>query len=369
MRKLFGWLVVLLSGLMFLVLVGYRVVQAVERRSVAAERTGAGGPPIVRTVSAEAHDLSGRVEVSGTLRATSTVDVGAEVPGRVVEVLVDVGDRVKADAALARLDATELRLALSQAEGALAAAVAAEDRAKRDAENAEKLASSKAVTETQLVGARAGYAAATGQRQQAKAARDLAAERVRDATLRSPIAGVVTRASAEVGQTLAPGMPPPFQVQDDGAYEVDIGLDEATAYAIGPDQLVDVQVSARQQLVLPGRVQTVSSTLDRQTRKAAATVRLEPTTERLLTGTTVTVVLSLEPRSGVVTVPETAVVEQGGARVVRIVGADKAVRNVVVHPGLHQDGQVEVDGVSPGADVVVSGPPDLADGTVVEPRS
>ncbi|MCA9489947.1 MAG: efflux RND transporter periplasmic adaptor subunit, partial [Myxococcales bacterium] len=198
---------------------------------------------------------------------------------------------------------------------------------------------------------------------------DLAAERVRDATLRSPIAGVVTRASVEVGQTLAPGMPPPFQVQDDGAYEVDIGLDEATAYAIGPDQPVEVQVSARQQLVLPGRVQTVSSTLDRQTRKAAATVRLEPTTERLLTGTTVTVVLSLEPRSGVVTVPETAVVEQGGARVVRVVGDDKAVRNVVVHPGLHQDGQVEVDGVSPGAAVVVSGPPDLADGTVVEPRS
>jgi RND family efflux transporter MFP subunit len=207
-----------------------------------------------------------------------------------------------------------------------------------------------------------------GQHRQARAARDLAAERLRDTTLRAPVGGIVTRAAVDRGQMVAPGVPA-FQVQDVSAYEVDVGFDEANAYAVVPGQAVRVRVLARADLTLDGRIQTVSSSLDRQTRKALATIRLDSTAERLITGSTVMVELALDPRTGVVTVPETAVVDRDGSPVVRVVESGNVVRNVPVRTGLRQDGEVEVDAVGAGSTVVVTGPPELVDGTVVEPRS
>lgn len=367
MTKWLGWAMTALLALGFVALVGVRVVQAVARRSDAAELTSASGPVSVRTLEVHARDVSGRIELSGALRPANTVEVVPEVPGRVRSVAVEVGDRVAAGAVLARLDATDLQLAVDQGEGALAAAVAAEQVAEREANSAKALAESKSIADNQLAGILARHAAAVGQRAQAQAARDLARERLRDANITSPIGGIVTRRALDVGQTVGPGQPV-FQVQDDSAYEVDVGLDEATAYAVTIGQPVTVRLEARD-VELPGRVATLSPSLDRQTRKAAATLRLDPTDLQLITGSTVTVSLELEPRSGVITVPESALVKVDGEAVVRVVEEGNLVRNVSVRSGARQGGEIEVVGLTDGAVVVVAGPSNLVDGAVVAPRS
>ena len=59
------------------------------------------------------------IEATGTLAAQDQVDLAMKVPGRVAELLVDLGDHVAKGQRLARLDPTDLDLAVRQAVAAL----------------------------------------------------------------------------------------------------------------------------------------------------------------------------------------------------------------------------------------------------------
>jgi multidrug efflux pump subunit AcrA (membrane-fusion protein) len=71
-------------------------------------------------------DLSATVTATGTIKAMvgAEVRVGARIPGRVEELTVQVGDRVKAGQVIARLEQDDLRAAVEKARADLAAAEA-----------------------------------------------------------------------------------------------------------------------------------------------------------------------------------------------------------------------------------------------------
>lgn len=97
-------------------------------------------------------DLRRSVEAVGNLRSRKTTVLGSRVSGRVLEVLCEVGDRVKAGQELVRLDPAALRLMVEAREAevvssrarvvtserALAAAQAELDAARAEAEDAER---------------------------------------------------------------------------------------------------------------------------------------------------------------------------------------------------------------------------------------
>ncbi|MGL5836003.1 MAG: response regulator, partial [Waterburya sp.] len=76
------------------------------------------------TAPVETQALTVRVEASGTIEPIDTVNVSAEVAGRLTELYVDRGDEVKAGDVLARLDSSEQQAQLAQAEGRLVEAEA-----------------------------------------------------------------------------------------------------------------------------------------------------------------------------------------------------------------------------------------------------
>lgn len=362
MTRLVTWLFWAFVAFLFVVLALWRVEQAIVRRSTAAARTAVTGPIAVELTPVAARDLAGGVLVSGTLRSVDQVDVVSDVPGRVETLAVDVGSRVSKGDLLATLDDTDAKLALAQAEGAVTAATAAWDAASHDAGSAEQLAAAKAMTETQLVAARSRLAAAQGQLAQAKAGRDLARERVRDARITSPIDGVVTRRGLSIGQMVAPGAPI-LQAQDDARYQVDVALDEATAHAVAPDQQVTITSLARGGEPLVGTIATVSSTLDPVSHRATAVIRVDATSA-LITNATVSVRIPIASHEGALAVPATAVVEKDDKPVVRVV-TDGVVANGPVTLGIRDGTFVEVGGVAAGAMVVTAGPVEIADGAVV----
>lgn len=199
---------------------------------------------------------SSALSTSGTITATE-VSVSAEVAGKVVQVLVEEGRKVKQGEPIAQLDAAPLQLQAQQARAALEAAQArlAEARAgarpaqirQADAQAAQAAAAlagaqknydaikqlydqgaaTKAqfdAATTQLQTARAQSDAARAQadlvRQgvtqqtmeqlqaavsQAQAAADLAQLNLDRATLKAPVDGTVVRRLAEPGTLVAPG--------------------------------------------------------------------------------------------------------------------------------------------------------------------
>ena len=84
---------------------------------------GAKGPTFV-TADVVRGPLIVTVSATGTLQPVNEVDVGAEISGRVAEVLVDYNDHVVKGQVLARLDTQQLAAKLAQSRASLAAAQA-----------------------------------------------------------------------------------------------------------------------------------------------------------------------------------------------------------------------------------------------------
>ncbi len=85
-----------------------------------------GGPIGPATALVARRDLSATVTATGTIKAMvgAEVRVGARIPGRVEQLAVQVGDRVKAGQVIARLEQDDLRAAVEKARADLAAAEA-----------------------------------------------------------------------------------------------------------------------------------------------------------------------------------------------------------------------------------------------------
>lgn len=96
---------------------------------------------------------------TGSLEAKAQVEIFAAIPGKLVEVNVDEGEKVKKGAVLAQVESDKLELAVKQAEAALTAA-------RIGLENTKALA--KVRFEAQIAAAEAGLTAAQTQLQQVK---------------------------------------------------------------------------------------------------------------------------------------------------------------------------------------------------------
>ncbi|HEY0251455.1 MAG TPA: biotin/lipoyl-binding protein, partial [Kofleriaceae bacterium] len=90
-------------------------------------RSAAG--PTFTTAEVKTGTISAQVTAAGTLSAKTTVQVGAQVSGRVVELHADFNDPVKKGQVLAKLDESLLRAQIDQARAAYNLAVANQKKA------------------------------------------------------------------------------------------------------------------------------------------------------------------------------------------------------------------------------------------------
>ena len=120
-----------------------------------------GGSEETQTAVVERGTLRVTVTASGRIEPAAQVDLSFDLPGRVAEVAVDLGDQVAAGQVLARLDDTEAALAVRQAEAALAASQA-QLALLQAGTRPEQIASAAA----QLQAAQAAVAQAVAQRDQ-----------------------------------------------------------------------------------------------------------------------------------------------------------------------------------------------------------
>ena len=131
--------------------------------------------------------------VEATVEAVRQATVAAQIAGRVLEVRVDAGQRVKQGELLMRIDAREAVGSDASARATLAQADAAYERAKN-------LQAQKFISQAALDQAAAAFKAAKG----AAAASGAGASH---GTVTAPIAGVVAQRNVEPGEMATPGLP------------------------------------------------------------------------------------------------------------------------------------------------------------------
>lgn len=157
-------------------------------------------PREVRLIKAEIREEKPSLEVVGEIRPFDEVEISSEVAGRVQQLFAEVGDRVRKDDLLCRLDPTTFDLSLRQAEAALEAARANLELARKELDRKKDLVSDHTIPQADFDRARAQADLAEAQVREAEAARGLAEHRLKMTGIRAPSPGAVTLRMAAVGQ-------------------------------------------------------------------------------------------------------------------------------------------------------------------------
>jgi HlyD family secretion protein len=255
-----------------IVLIATAVVWAAERRS--PDHTA----PAVQYehVSADLGSVVAKVSASGTLSALVTVQVGAQVSGRVQEILVDYNSPVRAGQIVAKLDPVLFQAALDQSQANLATAQSAVKTAEAQAKNADlQFVRSKNLLDRALIAqsdfdtAQANDEVAKAQLESAnsglavsRAALHQAQVNLGYTTITSPIDGTVISRSVDVGQTVAAAFQAPtlFLIAKDlRQMQVDTSVSEADVGRLRTDMPATFTVDAYPGETFKGSVRQIRS--------------------------------------------------------------------------------------------------------------
>ena len=153
--------------------------------------------------TARTQTLNLGIAVSGALKASESAIVKARVAGELQELSVREGDHVQAGQVIARIEPIEYQARVRQAQQQADAAKAQVDIAQRQFDNNQALVNQGFISQTALLTSQASLNGAKATHAAALAALDLANKSLADATLRSPLTGVVAQRLAQPGERVA----------------------------------------------------------------------------------------------------------------------------------------------------------------------
>jgi RND family efflux transporter MFP subunit len=334
----------------------------------------------VSSVLARPGNVGQRLFISGTLVPQEEIAVGTALQDqRLASIRVEEGDRVSAGQVLAELETTTLDAQVRQAEAALDRATAlirqqqalsVEARTSHQrleqlggigAASAQQVDQQRAqarVTQAALAAARAEQAQARAQLADARAQRQ-------KATLRAPVAGVVSERHARVGALS--GSEPLFRLIRDNRLELDGEVTESALRALQVGTRVAVQVAG---LATPvqGQVRLLAAKVDPASRRGRVRITLAAEPE-LRAGSFATSSLELPAQGLSLVLPQRALTfaSDEQATVVVLDPEGKAsLRQIRV--GRRDGSQVEVlSGLVEGERVVARASAFVRDGDQVRP--
>jgi RND family efflux transporter MFP subunit len=162
-------------------------------------------PQPVRAASVTYSAAAEARSYTGTIKPRYESDLGFRVSGKIIERLVNIGDRIAPGMTLARLDASDYRLSLESAEAELNAARSSLKQAEADEKRYAALNEKKWVSDANYEQKKATADEARGRFERATRALALAKNQLAYTDLLATEAGVITALPVEVGQVVSAG--------------------------------------------------------------------------------------------------------------------------------------------------------------------
>jgi HlyD family secretion protein len=370
-------------------------------------------PPAVMVGTVTTRDIASAMQGVGTVEAKVVVNVSSKVTGRVVSVLVDQGDTIRAGQVLARLDTAQyaadvdrseanVRTAeaqlrdllagprpqeLEQLRARLASTSATRTLAEHDFQRNQELFARQLISAQDQDRARQAYDVATAAERDARHALELALENwarkdqidaarsqvraaqsalvlsranLAEAVIASPLDGYVVSRELEPGGIVSPGLAI-FKIADPRTAWATVYVDARDTAGLAVGDRADVTFRSLPGRVFAGRVARIEREGDRVTEQLTVDIALVERPSRLILGEQVEVSIRPPARRAVTAIPLAAVVRRPdgpGALVIE----DGRLRFAAARLGaVDPAGWVEVlGGLRPGAEVVLA-PGPLAD--------
>ena len=334
----------------------------------------------VAAVPARVADLESALQLSGSLAPQSRVAVHAKLPGPLSSVRVQIGDRVREGDVIATLDRREIDAQVDAAEAAVNVAKAGLESSEAALANAaleldrgRNLFEKGAIPRQRLDAAETANRAAAAGRDlskanlaQAEAAFRRAREVQRDATLTSPLSGVVVERNYDSGNLVSPGSEKPVvAIADLRVMKLEAGVSELEAGRLRPGMTARVTAQAKLGQTFHGRLAAIAPEVDARNRHFQIEVRIDNADGALLSGMYATASIPVERAAQAVVVPRDAVTTRDGQRVVLKIDGN-VVKATPVKEGLTDGSRVQIlEGLAAGDTVVADARRDVATGVKV----
>lgn len=331
---------------------------------------GGGGfrPPMtVELAKVSRGKISAYLSVVGNLIGEATVEVAPKTGGRLTSVAVKLGDQVRRNQIIAKLDDREIIEQVRQAEASHKVAEATIRQREADlqlaltsVERSRNLYGRQLLPRQTLDDAEARYTAAQAQLDLARAQMAQSAARLEELRINlantnvvSPVNGFVARRNVDPGAWVSQNAGV-ASIVDISSLRLVANVVEKDLRMVSAGDPAVVEVDAYPGEKFNGRIARVSPVLDPNTRMAPMEVEIPNQQYRLKPGMYARVNLEVESKQNVLLVPKVAVIDSEGQRGVYQASADSRAQFKPVTVGLEDADRVEIlQGLNEG-DVVVS---------------
>lgn len=306
-------------------------------------------------------------KVPGYIESIAQVQAG---PGRTRP--LQEGDAVERGAVLARIRPADYTNKEDQARLQQAEADAGLAQAKQAYDRASSLYERKSLTRAELEAARAAYEAMVAKRAGAGAVVAEARNAYADASLRSPLSGVILKRLIEVGSLVGPGTPG-FVIADLSSVKVHFGAPDVVFRSLALHRPVEVTTAAYPEVRFHGTVTSLAPAADPGSLVFDVEVTLPNQGGRLKPGMVASMEVAAPADAAALAVPLAAIVRSktkpdGYALFVveERAGVAQARRRDVTLGPMVASGVTVAAGLQAGDRVIVSGATVVADGEPVE---
>ena len=350
--------IVIIGGVVLVILIIFAVNLARKR----------GVTPEVKVEPIARGSVEQIARAEGVIEAVNQVSIGSDIMGRVVEIRVRQGDKVKRGDTLCVVDPRVYKEQVSAAQASLAAQEATLTKLREDYERAKALFEKGLVSKSQLEQAESAFRSAEAQLRAAKAQLSQVRVTYSKAFITSPVDGEVVAVNMEVGEQVIAGTvnisgSVIMVVADMSNAIVKADVDETEVVQVSPGQEVRVKIDAFPDKTFRGIVETrsgvpTSNALSSSVQQAVTypvDILLLETPKGLLPGMSASCEIITSRADSVLVLPLTAVGSSKGQDVTYLYKAGKAIRTPI-KLGVTGEGTAEIlEGLAEG-DTVIVGP-------------
>ena len=314
------------------------------------------------------------VNAIGSLTASNTAVVRAQVSGVLQSIQFQEGQQVKAGQILAQIDPRAFAATAAQAEGALARDTAQLENAKVDLARYKDLIAKDAAPKQQFDTQQALVRQLEGTVKVDQGALASAQLQLSYTKVVAPISGRVGLKQADLGNVVQPS-------DANGLVSIAQTRPIALVFSVPASQvpLLQARLAAKQALVVQawdkggskqlatGRVSTIDNAIDASTDTIKVKAVFPNTDDALFPNQSVGVRLQLDVLKDALTVPQAAVLRGAQGFYVYVAESDNTVSTRVIKPGVVDGDWMAVEGaVQAGEKIVVDGVDRLRNGAKVE---
>jgi len=316
-----------MKRLVVLILVISSLVGLLIISSCSKPDTNAGESEIEIPVEVEKVSLgnvSREFDYTGNIVAEQEVKIFSKIPDRILKFEKDEGDYVRRGDVLVRIKASQIEQAVAQAKASLVSAQAQLANFATEYDRAKRLYKENAMSKQQYDGVETQYEAAQALVEQAEAGLKQAQSSLADATIVSPISGIIGIRNYEQGDMASGPLPLVTLVQMERV-KVEVNVPEQDLGQLKPGLCAELTVLSYPETTFQGTIYKIRPVLDPMSRMGKVEIMVDNKNYRLKPGMFAEVKICVNTLEDVIVIPKYSIIEKTELK--RIKGIEQTIVN------------------------------------------